>query len=201
MSPLFPRARSLFPELRSAFRMLEEAPFASLPRTLESAFPSMGGARPALDVDETEKDFRVEAEVPGVEKSDLTLSFSDDGQTLTLRGKIERSSSSPSAPVVDPADSSLHATSSASAYPASSDSKATAVEATDATSPRNLVQSTRASSEPSLWSERFTGSFSRSVRFPAPVEGDQAKASLQNGILSIVVPKRTGSESKQINIE
>lgn len=69
---LFPRARTLFPELRQAFRMLEEAPFASFNNPVRGTLDSLS-ARPSIDVHETQDGFEVEAEVPGIKKEDLNL--------------------------------------------------------------------------------------------------------------------------------
>lgn len=44
--------------------------------------------RPALDIEETGKDYRVTVEVPGVEERDLELSL--DGDVLVIRGEKRR---------------------------------------------------------------------------------------------------------------
>jgi HSP20 family molecular chaperone IbpA len=50
-------------------------------------------------------------------------------------------------------------------------------------------------------SERSVGTFARSFQFPSRVDQDNVKASLENGILSIVVPKSVKPEVRRINIE
>ncbi|KAK3081397.1 hypothetical protein LTS18_007071 [Coniosporium uncinatum] len=50
-------------------------------------------------------------------------------------------------------------------------------------------------------SERTVGEFSRSFAFPSRVNQDAVKASLQNGILSIVVPKAVRPENRRITIQ
>ncbi|KAJ5082081.1 30 kDa heat shock protein [Penicillium argentinense] len=49
--------------------------------------------------------------------------------------------------------------------------------------------------------ERIVGEFSRNFSFPNPVDQDKVKASLKNGILSVVVPKATVPGTKKITIE
>ncbi|MFA7662373.1 MAG: Hsp20/alpha crystallin family protein [Patescibacteria group bacterium] len=49
--------------------------------------------------------------------------------------------------------------------------------------------------------EMSFGSFYRSIPLPAHVKGDKAKASFENGILKIEVPKEAEKESKTIKIE
>ena len=65
------------------------------------------------------------------------------------------------------------------------------------------VESKKAA-EPSFkyWvSERSVGEFERRFSFPGRVELENVKASLKNGILSVVVPKVVAHQSRRINIE
>lgn len=50
-------------------------------------------------------------------------------------------------------------------------------------------------------SERYTGEFSRSFSFSERVNQDAVRASLSNGILSIVVPKAAKPELRKITVE
>lgn len=50
-------------------------------------------------------------------------------------------------------------------------------------------------------SERFVGQFSRSFSFSERVDQEAVRASLKNGILSIVVPKAAKPENRRISIE
>ena len=50
-------------------------------------------------------------------------------------------------------------------------------------------------------SERSVGEFARTFSFPKQVEQENVKASLKNGILSIIVPKALAPQTKRINIE
>ena len=66
------------------------------------------------------------------------------------------------------------------------------------------VQQIDKKSEPihRFWaSERSVGEFQRTFSFPVSVDQNNVKASLNNGILSIVVPKATTSATKKIAIE
>jgi len=50
--------------------------------------------------------------------------------------------------------------------------------------------------------ERMVGEFQRSFSFPHNIDQEAVKASLKNGILSVVVPKRNISDAKRkIQIE
>jgi HSP20 family protein len=48
--------------------------------------------------------------------------------------------------------------------------------------------------------ERRTGHFSRSLRFPVDVNGDEIAATYTNGVLSLNVPKAEAVKPKQINV-
>ena len=49
--------------------------------------------------------------------------------------------------------------------------------------------------------ERRYGSFSRSVRFPVPVEGDKVEANFENGVLTLSIPKAEAVKPKRIAVK
>ncbi len=80
----------------------DAAPFASLQREIDRlfddftrGFPSLGGAGltgagspalvPSMDVTETDKEFEITAELPGLEDKDVQVNVADN--TLTIRGE------------------------------------------------------------------------------------------------------------------
>ena len=48
--------------------------------------------------------------------------------------------------------------------------------------------------------ERFSGRFQRSVTLPTSVDGDKVKATYQDGILKVVLPKAEEAKPKQIQV-
>ncbi len=48
--------------------------------------------------------------------------------------------------------------------------------------------------------ERRVGKFSRSLRFPIPVNGDAVEAGFENGVLSVAVPKAEDAKPRQIPV-
>lgn len=65
------------------------------------------------------------------------------------------------------------------------------------------AESTSESSDESkrlLVRERRVGKFSRSLRFPIPVDGDAVEAGLENGVLSVTVPKAEDAKPRQIPV-
>ncbi len=49
--------------------------------------------------------------------------------------------------------------------------------------------------------ERIYGAFSRTITLPFEVESEQAQATMSNGLLEIVLPKREEAKPKEIKIE
>jgi len=49
-------------------------------------------------------------------------------------------------------------------------------------------------------SERFLGRFHRTFELPAPVEADKVKATYQDGILTVTLPKSEEAKPKQIEV-
>ena len=49
--------------------------------------------------------------------------------------------------------------------------------------------------------ERRYGSFSRSVRFPVPAEGDKVEAEYENGVLTLTIPKAEAVKPKRIAVK
>ncbi|KAE8381479.1 HSP20-like chaperone [Aspergillus bertholletiae] len=61
---------------------------------------------------------------------------------------------------------------------------------------------TKDENKPHFWvSERSVGEFNRTFTLPSRVDQEKVKASLQNGILSVVVPKADAYTRKKITIE
>jgi HSP20 family protein len=54
--------------------------------------------------------------------------------------------------------------------------------------------------EPGFRAERFYGTFQRTVQLPTQVDPNAVKASYQNGILKLVLPKSEAAKPKQIAV-
>ncbi|MFA5031112.1 MAG: Hsp20/alpha crystallin family protein [Patescibacteria group bacterium] len=51
------------------------------------------------------------------------------------------------------------------------------------------------------YQECYWGGFSRSIILPIDVKAEQAKASLKNGVLTIIIPKADGVQVQVVNIK
>ncbi|KAI1434563.1 HSP20-like chaperone [Xylaria sp. CBS 124048] len=198
---------------------------------------------PRFDVRETEQSYELHGELPGIEKKDVNIEFSD-AQTIVIRGNIERTYTEGNAPAGMLEDSAMGGMSGAigdkptgddletssnksfqptveedyedvrsaghSAPAAEASSKPT--ESGEATKSENTgavqqqqqqqqqEQQQQQKPKSKYWIyERSVGNFSRSFTFSSRVDHDNVEASLNNGILKVVVPKAK-PESRRIAI-
>lgn len=184
----FHNPTSAFPS--DTFRLLDELNRVS---SLMDA-PRGGNKRafsPNFDIHETDSAYVLEGEFPGLgDKSKINIEFTDDN-TLLVRGKIEKSvhktlpDSEPRAfegPAPEGADTN-----------------------TEVQVVKRIEDSQKSMAKPAggyrCWvSERTVGEFQRSFSLPGAVDIDGVKASLENGLLKIVVPKREVVKGKKIEI-
>jgi len=211
----FPRAFSR--ELRPLIRLLED-PFFNESGTPSSLFrsssPSVNAFSPSFDVKETKDSYVLDGELPGItDKSNLDLQFVDP-HTLVIKGRIERSSSnsneeadgvninSSATPAGTPVEKSRARSPTVEDDPEDASSTVNTQTAVEKSAPTTVTQPTDHNGHKYWVQERMVGEFQRSFSFPANIDQDAVKASLKNGILSIVVPKRKVSgAAKRIQIE
>ena len=160
--------------------------------------------QPKFDVKELPESYELHGELPGIEQKDVEIEFTDR-QTLTIRGRTERTYTAGSPPA-----GSIEAQKAAGAIEGSH-------KATVGDEDKNVESSESKNTEVSketeekadnaeesgvkYWvSERSVGEFARTFNFPEGVNQDAVRASMKNGILSIVVPKAKKHESRKITI-
>ncbi|QSZ35348.1 hypothetical protein DSL72_008218 [Monilinia vaccinii-corymbosi] len=157
---------------------------------------------PKFDVKEIGEAYELHGELPGIEQKDVEIEFVDD-QTLSIRGRTERSytSGTPPAGLVEGGEASEHK--DKSHQPTVEDESTLTVSGNG--SGNQVTKATEQKSrepEHKYWvSERSVGEFSRSFSFPVRVNQDAVQASMKNGILSIVVPKAKKQEGRKITIQ
>jgi len=166
---------------------------------------------PKFDVKEAVDSFELHGELPGVDQSNVEIEFTDS-QTLVVKGRTERSytSGTPPAGFIEStktagAISDGEANKDSSAHQPTVEDEDTANGSTTKTSAEGteVAKKDAAPAEPQekFWvSERSVGEFSRSFTFPVRVDSDQVKASMKNGILSIIVPKAKKDQARKITI-
>ena len=216
-------------ELAPFFRLLDSdlVPSSSSHRASRLGGTSF---TPRFDVREVGSNYELQGELPGLEQKDLEIEFVDE-RTLAIRGhtatsatKTNESSGEEAAVAAakDGKDAATNADDNVSEKSASyqkpsveedeyvdagaeSSAEGAKTPAAPVAEPKDQTEGKRTvAAEPSFkyWvSERSVGEFERRFSFPGRVDQEAVKASLKNGILSVVVPKVVAREARRINIE
>ncbi|EFY89785.1 hypothetical protein J3458_003434 [Metarhizium acridum] len=175
--------------------------------------------QPKFDVRETTDAYELHGELPGVNKDNVNIEFSEP-QTLVIRGKVERSYTAGTPPAGQVEDSAMSGGLSSAAEEPKTTRRATVEDEEDEEwsnashsrpgTPTTTTAEIDKQPEPEekkvadkakYWlKERSVGEFSRSFNFPNRVDQDGVTANFKDGILSIVVPKAKKHESRRIAI-
>lgn len=171
--------------MRDLDRSLFNDPFFSSP------FPSMLSAQesfvPRSDVTEDKEKYTIVSDVPGFQKDQITAEFEDD-TTLVIRGTYENVQETPAE------------TADAGAAPASVDASAEPGSSVAKAEGENQVSVAKETPRYHT-SERSYGSFQRYFTFPEPVDHEAVKATLENGVLQVDVPKiKKEAERRKVEI-
>ena len=168
---------------------------------------------PKFDVKETSDAYELHGELPGIDQQNINIEFVD-AETLTVKGKVERSYTSGTSPTTAgtiESSSTPAAIKDKAHQPTVEDEEASTTAGTIASSDNtvatkdnnNNTEVEKKQEEPrdKFWvSERSVGEFSRSFTFPVRVDQDGVTASMKNGVLSIVVPKAKKVDYRKITI-
>ncbi|KAG2230900.1 HSP20-like chaperone [Thamnidium elegans] len=176
-----------FHDMQRAMSALEQ-PFINTSRFLNNQTGSML-RYPATDISETDDAYELHAELPGYDKKDIKIELSDDGRTLILSGKVDK------------VHEEKHGEDQAEEKKEKKEKKEK--ESQELTTKKDEdSQVTKHDKSPQWWvNERVVGSFTRSFSFPNSLNGDNIKASYDNGVLKVTVPKVKENKPKQIQIE
>ncbi|KAL8725773.1 MAG: hypothetical protein Q9181_006290 [Wetmoreana brouardii] len=195
---LFPRFPSS--EIGPLFRLLDD--YTSQYPSGTSTSSSIRAFHPKFDVREHKDSYELQGELPGIEQKDVHIEFADP-HTLIIKGRVEREYSS---------DGSQAARGRITGEVTENTSRKATVEdeeaETSGTSAKggDVTKTSEGGEVPKggtrYWvSERSVGEFHRAFSFPSRVDQDAVKASLKNGILSILVPKAASHQAKRIPVE
>jgi HSP20 family protein len=162
---------------------------------------------PKFDVKELENSYELHGELPGIEQENVEIEFTDL-QTITVKGRTEHNYSSGTPPAAIESSEATSAITESGETDGHTPHKATVEdEGAETTGTSVDTPNTEAAEaqpkapEAKYWvSERSVGEFSRSFSFPVRVDQDNVRASMKNGILSVIVPKAKKPESRKITI-
>jgi HSP20 family protein len=160
---------------------------------------------PKFDVKELPDSYELHGELPGIEQKDVEIEFTD-AQTLTVRGHTEHSYTSGTPPTGLVEGSGSQGTITEGGEGIATDDKAKSEKNGDSvqkSTEGGKKEEKKGAKKPEAkyWvSERSVGQFSRVFSFPSRVDQDNVRASMKNGILSVIVPKSNKPESRKITI-
>ncbi|KAK5994652.1 30 kDa heat shock protein [Cladobotryum mycophilum] len=162
--------------------------------------------QPKFDVRETGESYELHGELPGMEKKDVHIEFTDP-QTMLVRGKVERAytAGTPPAGVIEGTTVSGAITGGEGAK--ETPSRKTTVEdeheaaSHDEGQVANVAEKKPVDTAKYWLTERSIGEFARSFSFPSRVNWDGVSANFKDGILNIVVPKAKHEARRRINVE
>lgn len=201
---LFPRFTQEFSPL---FRLLDDYD-RQTSRHFNNVNQQIRSFTPKFDVQELKDAYELHGEFPGIEQENIHIEWSD-ANTLTISGRhetVREEGTKPQAAIegAQSSDPENHYHKPTVEEEGADGSTSTPVE-TQVTkkhpAEQELAKSTDENGSRYWVSERSVGEFHRSFAFPARIDQDAVKASLKNGILSIVVPKAKAPQPRKINIE
>lgn len=180
------------------FRLFDEFDRQALRNVDHEISSSIRSFTPKFDVKETVENYELHGELPGIEQKDINIEWTDNN-TLTISGRHEhvREEGNRKQGFIEEGEHSRRATvEDADAEPSNKET-----QVTKQSEQKDLAKNEDAPKHRYWVSERSVGEFHRSFAFPARVDQDAVKASLKNGILSIIVPKAKAPKARKINIE
>lgn len=165
-------------------------------RQLDNSLTEARSFTPKFDVKEVEGAYELHGEFPGVEQKDLSIEWTD-AQTLAVRGRVERVREEGERP-----DTTTPAIENSKQKQPTVEDEGNEASTEVAKKGGQEVSKKNEAGQPRYWvSERSVGEFHRSFSFPTRVDQDAVKASLKNGVLSVVVPKAKAPQPRKIEIE
>lgn len=176
---------------------------------------------PNFDIIETKDAYVLEGELPGLnDKRAVDIEFTDH-QTLLIKGKIEKTTTTttPAAPSgakqITSGEEEHHEEHPRPKTPprptveddVDEDDGKSSISTPASTVVSHHEEKSQSQTQQNkekirYWvSERTIGSFQRTFSFPGLIDQDRVTAKLENGILTIVVPKRSKLPTKRIEIQ
>jgi HSP20 family protein len=195
---------SLFPrftqEFAPIFRLFDEYDRQAF-RNIDRQFENVRSFTPKFDVKETKESYELHGELPGVQQKDINIEWTDNN-TLTISGRHEHVREEGQRPQGFIENGENSEQKKLGHQPTVEDDPSESNTKVAKQSGEKQVSKQDESGKAKYWvSERSVGEFHRSFAFPARVDQDAVKASLKDGILSIVVPKAQAPQTRKINIE
>lgn len=163
---------------------------------------------PRFDVKETEAGYELHGEIPGADKENISIEFTEP-QTIVISGRTERSytSGTPPAGLVEDGNATMSgaitdgSSNNNNSHKATVEDEAAEKAKEQGTEIVKSDQQQQQKPKERFWvSERSVGEFSRTFSFPTPVDQEGVSANLKDGVLSVLVPKAKKQEGRRIAV-
>jgi HSP20 family molecular chaperone IbpA len=197
----FPQFHNDATSFTPLFRLLDDFDTYSRQSNNGGRRSEMPHWQPKFDVRETGDAYELHGELPGVDKKDVHIEFTEP-QVMVIRGKSERvyTAGSPPASLLEDSAKQAAIGEGKASHKATVEDEAEAESQTqvDVTKPAEHKQP---ADRAKYWvSERSIGEFARTFNFPTRIDQDAVMASFNNGILNITAPKAKKHESRRIAV-
>lgn len=154
---------------------------------------------PAVDLHESDREYIVEAELPGVKKDNVEVRVGDNGQSITIEGKFDIRSPAEhqqAATTVNETAEAQIVTDTAEPPPQQSSEQA------QLSLPRQDASDVGADLRELTSERQFVGSsmFTRTLWLPRRVESTNVTAKMEDGVLTVRVPKLLQSEPDAVKV-
>ncbi|ELU40724.1 atypical/PIKK/PI3K protein kinase [Rhizoctonia solani AG-1 IA] len=171
-------SRNFFEDFYPLFRLVED-PQSPHGSHTQKASPQQRQRQAIVDVEEEEKEYVVRAELPGVQKKDIDVHIGNDGHSLTIEGRVHRINKPPQGKL----------------YLSNLSNCATnfGLEDTSRAAEKSQASEQPAGSEQPNETCDYRSIFARTMWFHHAVDGNNARANLADGILTLNLPKRMES--------
>jgi len=191
-------------DIRPWTRLFEEFEAAAAPHhsLFKSQNLNFNSFTPSFDVKENKDSYVLDGELPGVsDKSAIDLSFVDD-HTLVIKGRVEKNSET-GKPAPRENQEVAEEKANYQAPTVEEEEPSSTEQAVTKTSGSTEVEKQQPQEADKYWvRERYVGEFQRAFSFPQNVDHEAVKASLKDGILSVVIPKKNGPDGiRKIAVE
>ncbi|KAK0672807.1 putative 30 kDa heat shock protein [Cercophora samala] len=167
---------------------------------------------PKFDISESADAYELHGELPGISREDISIEFTDP-QTIVIKGKVERTrtAGTPPAGLLEnngQASNTIteHGEEQHPSHKVTVEDEKPEDEKAASTTVARTGENKEATQKPKqpeakFWlQERSIGEFSRTFSFPSRVEHETVKAGLENGILTVVVPKAKKPQVHKVQI-
>jgi HSP20 family protein len=143
---------------------------------------------PAMDIVSSDDAYTVTVELPGLKKDDVEISVRE--RVLTVSGEFKPDTSAPAPPAPSP-----------SPDPEKYTLEDTEEEEDPFIDVEDNGERRKKKKDGAIWRERRVGKFKRSIDLPSWVDAEKGiKATMADGVLTIVFTKGPESKAKKVNI-